>query len=132
MLYGFSSIKKVNYYCVRNLPGSDIIYSISSIITNTNTDIVSDSSLKLLCDDKNVKIDNTVITIPSSYAKSNKSIKLTAYHSAVDTKFDFTIKPNVKWNLIFEDNFDSAEINTDVWNIWDQSVTGATRTQKTI
>lgn len=120
MLYGFSSIKKVNYYCVRNLPGSDIIYSVSSIITNTNTDIVSDTSLKLLCDDKNVKIDNTVITIPSSYAKSNKSIKLTAYHSAVDTKFDFTIKPDVKWNLIFEDNFDSAEINTDVWNIWDQ------------
>ena len=50
MLYGFSSIKSVNYYCLRNLSGSDILYSVSSIITNKNTDIASDTSVTISCD----------------------------------------------------------------------------------
>ena len=120
MLYGFSSIKSVNYYCLRNITGSDILYSVSSIITNKDTDIANDTSLTISCDDKNVKIDGTVISIPESYAKNNKSVKFTARHSGVGAKYDFTIKPNVKWNLIFEDNFDGTTINTDVWNIWDE------------
>ncbi len=120
MLYGFSSIKDVNYYCLKNIPGSDIVYSVSSVITNKDTDVVTDTSLKLLCEDKNVKIDGTVITIPASYAKNNKSVKLTADHSGVGTKYDFTIKPDAKWNLIFEDNFDGTTLN-DVWNVWDEA-----------
>ena len=120
MLYGFSSIKSVNYYCLRNLSGSDILYSVSSIITNKNTDIASDTSVTISCDDKNVKIDGTIISMPSSYAKNNKSVKFTAHHSGVGAKYNFTITPNAKWNLIFEDNFDGTTINTDVWNIWDE------------
>ena len=41
MLYGFKNIKRVDYNCVRNLEGSDTIYSVSAIITNKDTDIVS-------------------------------------------------------------------------------------------
>ncbi len=120
MLYGFKSIKNVNYYCVKNIPENDIIYSISNIITNKDTDIVTDTSISILCEDKNVKIDNTLITIPADYSKKNKSVKLTVYHSGVGAKYDFTIKPDVKWNLVFEDNFDGTELNTDVWNVWDE------------
>ncbi len=120
MLYGFKSIKKVNYYCARNIPGSDTVYSVSSIITNKDTDIVSDTSTTILCDDKNVKIDDRIITIPASYTKNNKSVKLTAYHSGAGVKLDFTIKPASSWNKVFEDNFDGTKLNTDVWNVWDE------------
>lgn len=120
MLYGFSSIKNVSYYCAKNLPNSDIIYSISSIITNKDTDIVTDTSVTISCNDKNVKVDGTTVTIPASYAKSGKLVKFTARHSGVGAKYDFTIKPDAKWDLVFEDNFDGTTLNTDVWNVWDE------------
>ena len=120
MFYGFKSIKKVDYHCVKNIPGYDTIYSVSAIITNKDTDISTDTGISILCDDKNVKIDNTTITVPASYTENNKSVKFTVRHSGVGAKYDFTIKPASSWNLIFEDDFDSAELNTDVWNIWDK------------
>ena len=120
MLYGFKSIKRVDYNCVRNLEGSDTIYSVSAIITNKDTDIVSDTSVSITCADKNVKIDGAVITIPSSYTKNKKSVKFTVAHSGVGTKYDFTINPVDSWNLIFEDTFDGPTVNTDVWNVWDE------------
>lgn len=120
MLYGFKSIKRVDYNCVRNLEGSDTIYSVSAIITNKDTDIVTDTSVSISCADKNVKIDGTVVTVPASYTKNKKSVKCTVEHTGVGTKYDFTIKPVGGWNLIFEDNFDGPTVNTDVWNIWDE------------
>ena len=124
MLYGFSSIKKVDYNCVKNLEGSDTIYSVCAIITNNDTDISTDTSMSISCSDKNVKIDGTLITIPASYTKNKKSVKFTVSHSGVGTKYDFTIKPTDSWNLVFEDDFDGNELNTEVWGeIWDTSLT---------
>lgn len=120
MLYGFKSIKRVDYNCIRNLEGSDTMYSVSAIITNKDTDIVTDTSVLISCADKNVKIDGTVITVPASYTKNKKSVKCTVEHSGVGTKYDFTIKPVGSWNLIFEDTFDGPTVNTDVWNVWDE------------
>ncbi len=124
MLYGFKSIKRVDYNCVKNLKGSDTIYSVYAIITNADTDIVTNTSVSISSSDKNVKIDSTTITIPASYTKKKKSVKFTVEHSAVGAKYDFTIKPASSWNVIFEDNFDGTELNTDVWGeIWDTSLT---------
>ena len=120
MLYGFKSIKRVDYNCVRNLEGSDTIYSVSAIITNKDTDIVTDTSVSISCADKNVKIDGTVITVPASYTKNKKSVKCTVEHTGVGTKYDFTIKPVGSWNLIFEDTFDGPTVNTNAWNVWDE------------
>lgn len=119
MLYGFNSIEKVDYYCVKNLPNSDAIYAITEIITDTGTNIC-DSTSEILCDDKNIKIDQKIITVPYSYLKKHKSVKLTAYHSGMDVKLDFTIKFEDKWDLIFEDDFEGTTIDLNKWNIWDE------------
>lgn len=120
MLYGFSSIKKVNYYCIKNLPNSDTIYTVTDIITDADTNIC-DVTTQILCDDKNIIIDQKNITVPSSYLKKHKSVKLTAYHAGTEAKYDFDLKFEDKWDVIFEDNFDGNTINTDVWNIWDSA-----------
>ena len=119
MLYGFNSIEKVNYYCVKSLPNSDAIYAITEIITDTGTNIC-DSTSEILCDDKNIKIDQKIITVPYSYLKKHKSVKLTAYHSGMDVKLDFTIKFEDKWDLVFEDDFEGTTIDLNKWNVWDE------------
>ena len=124
MLYGFKSIKRVDYNCVKNLEGSDTIYSIYAIITDHDEDILTDPGISITTADENVKIDGSTITIPASYTESGKSVKFTVEHSQVDVKYDFNIEPASSWNLVFEDNFDGTELNTDVWGeIWDTSLT---------
>lgn len=59
--------------------------------------------------------------MPYDYIKKHDSVKLTAYHSGTEAKYDFTIKFEDEWNVIFEDNFDGNTINTDIWNIWDSA-----------
>lgn len=120
MLYGFKEIKKVKYYCVKNFDSSDAIYLISNIITDSDTDIC-DSSTVILCDNENIKIENKLVTVPRSFIKKHKSVKLTVYHSGLDINYDFKLKFEDDWDLLFEDNFEGTEINTDIWNIWDMA-----------
>ena len=115
MLYGFSSIEKVNYYCVRNLPESDAIYAITDIITDAGTDIC-DSTSEILCDDKNIIVNQKTITVPRAYLKKHNSVTLSAYHSGTEAKYDFTINFEDEWNLLFEDQFNGTEINTEYWD----------------
>lgn len=120
MLYGFSSIEKVDYYCAKNLPESDAIFIVTDIITDADTNIC-DSTTQILCDDKSIKIEQKIITVPYSYIKKHKSVKLTAYHSGTEAKYDFDLEFENEWDVIFEDNFDGSTINTDIWNIWDSA-----------
>lgn len=115
--YGFSSIKKVNYYCAKNTSEGDVVYAIADIITNTDIDI-ADFTTQIICDNNNIKIDDKIVYIPRNYYESNNSLSLTAKHIS-GISYNFTIKFDESWNVIFEDNFDGTEINTDVWNIWD-------------
>ena len=128
-IYDFRSIKRVDYNCIQNLEGYDTIYSVCAIITEIDTNIITDTGVSISSSDENVKIDGTLITIPASYTKKKKSVKFTVEHSIVGAKYEFTIKPaRSNWNLIFEDNFDGAELNTDVWGeIWDTSLTAEQR-----
>ncbi len=116
--YNFSSIKEVEYYCVKNFTESDTIYSVSSIITDSDTDICNFTT-KILCEDENVKIEDKIITVPYKYTKTKKAVKLTAYHLLTDISYDFTIKPEKSWDLIFEDNFEGTQIDETKWNLWD-------------
>lgn len=117
--FGFSSIKKVEYYCIKNIPQSDALYAVATIITNNGEDIC-DFTSEIICKDKNVTVNDKIITIPQSYLKSKDSILLTARHVASGISYDFTLKFEKPWNVIFEDNFDGTELNTDVWEVWDE------------
>lgn len=117
-LYGFKRIEKVNTYCIKNVPDSDVIYAISGVVTDTSENM--DLELILSCDNKDIKINGKTITVPYEYTKKNKSIKLTATHEPTELSFDFTVNFEKEWKLTFEDNFDGTELNTDVWNVWDE------------
>ena len=117
MLYGFSKIEKVNYYCAKNTPKSDSIYVVSSVVTDTSEK--SDIPLLITCKNKDVTINGNVITVPYKYTKWHKSLKLNALHESTGLSFDFKIEFEDDWNIVFEDNFDGTELNTDVWNVWD-------------
>ena len=116
--YGFSEIKKVNYYCAKNTPKSDSIYVVSSVTTDKEEKKSID--LKLICSNEDIKINGKSITIPYEYTKKHKSVKLNALHEPTGISCDFTLKFEDKWELTFEDNFDGTELNTDVWNVWDE------------
>lgn len=118
--YGFSSIKKVEYYCIKNIPQSDALYAVASIITN-NDDDICDFTCEIISEDKNITIEDKIITIPQSYLKSKKSIPLTARHISSGISYDFTLKFEKDWNLLFEDSFEGTELNTDIWNVWDSN-----------
>lgn len=118
MLYGFSKIEKINYYCVKNTPKSDSIYAISSVVTDSPD--TYDIPLKITCKNDDIIINDKVITVPYKYTKWHKSLKLNALHEATGISFDFTIELEDKWNLVFEDDFNGTELNTDVWNVWDE------------
>ena len=60
--YGFSSIKDVKYYCVKNVPESDAIYTITQIINNHDNN-VCDYTFDVLCENKDVKIDDNLVLI---------------------------------------------------------------------
>lgn len=117
--YGFSSIKDVKYYCVKNVPESDAIYTITQIINNHDNN-VCDYTFDVLCENKDVKIDDKTITIPYSYLQKNNSIELTVIHYLSNITYNFTLKLENEWTLLFEDNFDGTELNTEVWNVWDE------------
>lgn len=117
MLYGFKKLVGINYYCVKNTPKSDSIYAISSVITDSPE--ASNIPLKITCENEDIIIDGNVITVPYKYAKWHKSVKLNALHEATGASVDFTIKLEKKWELVFEDDFEGTELNTDVWNVWD-------------
>lgn len=117
MLYGFSYIEKIETYCVKNTPNENVVYSISKIITDTGEK--NDLDIVLTCSNKDVVINGKTFSIPYEYTKKNKSIKLTAVHEATNVNFDFTVKFEGKWDLIFSDDFDGTEIDTTKWNIWD-------------
>ena len=110
----FDTIDTVNYFCVKNIPNSDIVYAITDIIANTNDDIAL--GCKLFCDDSNVKINNKTVTIPYSYKKQNKLVTVTVRYSLTGQSTKFTIKYQDDWQMIFEDEFNGDSIDFTKWN----------------
>ena len=119
-LYNFKSIKTIDYYCAKNLPDSDAIYAVSSIITDADTEIGNNYSTTLSCKEESIKIEYMTITIPRSYIKTHDSVTITARHNGSGVTRDFEIEFEDDWKLLFEDNFDGTTLNTDVWNVWDE------------
>ena len=115
--YGFSSLVSVEYKCLKDIPSGDAQYEITAIRTNKGSSISYMG--QLLCDDKEITIDNLIVTIPYEYRQKHNSVTLTAKHRQADVSCNFTINFD-KWELIFEDNFDGTELNTSVWNVWDE------------
>lgn len=115
--YGFSSIIDIKYKCLKDLPSGDAQYQLDTVITDTGTAL--DYMFDLSCKEKSITIDNLVVTIPFEYRQSHDSVTVTATHRFAKISGDFVIKFD-KWELVFEDDFDGTELNTDVWNVWDE------------
>ena len=115
-----AALKRLIITVQKNFPENDAIYIVTDIITDADTNIC-DATTQILCDDKSIKIEQKIITVPYSYIEKHKSVKLTAYHAGTEAKYDFDLNFEDKWDVIFEDNFDGTTINTDIWNIWDSA-----------
>lgn len=128
----FDTIDEVNYFCVKNIPNSDIVYAVTDIIANTNDDITL--GCQLLCNDSNVKIKSKTITIPYSYKQQGKAVTITAKYTFTGQSKDFTIKYYDDWKIVWEDQFNGDQLDLSKWdyrpdwlrnkgyvNYWDRS-----------
>lgn len=116
--YGFNTLKSVEYYCVKDIPYGDAEYEITAILTDTGSNIGYMGDIS--CKTKGVTVDGKKVTIPYDYKINNKSITLTATHRPSGVSIDFNITFDT-WEMIFEDEFNGTELNTDVWNVWDSA-----------
>lgn len=110
--YGFNSLKSVEFSCVKDIPTGDAEYDVEGVITDKGTNI--SYMAEIVCNASGVTIDGFNITVPYEYRKNNKSITLTARHRPSGVSVDFKITFH-KWNLIFEDEFNGTELNSEVW-----------------
>lgn len=130
--FNFNNIESVDYFCVKNIPNSDIIYAVTNITADTKQDILI--GCKLFCNDPLVKINNMVITIPFTYKQQQKPVTITAKYSFTGQSYDFKIKYQDSWDLVFEDEFNGTQIDLTKWeyrpdhfrdkgyiNYWDKS-----------
>ncbi len=128
----FDNIESVEYFCIKNISKSDIIYAVTDIIANTKEEI--SIGCRLFCDDTNIKINNKTITIPYSYKEQNTPVTITARYSITGQSYDFKIEYEDDWPMIFEDEFDGDELDSAKWdyrpdwlrdkgyvNYWDKS-----------
>lgn len=115
--YGFTRITNITYKCLKDVPGGDAQYQLDTVTTDTGTAL--DYMFNLSCKDKSIKIDNLVVTIPFEYRQKHDSVTITATHRFAKISGDFVIEFD-KWDLVFEDKFDGTELNTNVWNVWDE------------
>ncbi len=111
--FTFKSIKDVGYFCAKNLPQGNAVYIVTDVITDDNKEI--SIGCQIYSYDNSIKIDGKTITIPYEYKRKNKSVTLYAKHSITGIKSDFTITFGKEWELIFEDQFEGTELDTNVW-----------------
>ncbi len=115
--YGFNRLVDVKYECIKEIPGGDAQYEIKTVTTDTGYAFIY--AIFLSCDDKSIIIKDRTVTIPFEYRQKHDSITLTATHNLAKVSCEFTINFD-KWDLVFEDDFNGTELNTDVWNVWDE------------
>lgn len=111
--YGFSTLKSVEYSCVKDIPTGDAEYKIESVMTDKGSSI--SYMAEIVSNVSGVTVDGFNITVPYEYRKNNKSVTLTARHKPTGVSIDFTITFDT-WELIFEDEFNGTEINTEYWD----------------
>ncbi len=115
--YGFTRLEEVRYECIKEIPGGDAQYEVKTVTTDTGYAFIY--AINLSCDDKSITIKDRTVSIPFEYRQKHDSITLTATHNLAKISTEFTITFD-KWELVFEDDFNGTELNTDVWNVWDE------------
>ena len=115
--YGFTKLTNVEYECLKDVPGGDAQYEVTYVKTDTSNAFIY--AIMLSCDDKSITIKDRTVTIPFEYRQKHDSVTITATHSLAKVSIDFTITFD-KWDLIFQDEFNGTELNTEVWDVWDQ------------
>lgn len=115
--YGFSTLKTMDVKCIKDIPYGDAEYEITAVRTNKDTNI--GYMCDITCNQSEIKITDKSIFVPYEFKQKNNDITLTATHRPTGIKCNVKITFD-KWNLVFEDNFDGTELNTEIWNIWDE------------
>ncbi len=130
----FTSIEKVKFHCVRDIPTGMAEYKVCEVITDTGVNVCDES--EFFSNEKTVpwRQDNRII-IPYVYKRDNDSITITARHIPTQITKDFVITFD-KWELAFEDHFDGTQLNPAIWehcppflrakgyaNYWDSNMT---------
>ena len=115
--HGFNRLTQVEYECLKDIPAGDAQFEITTVRTDKGYALIY--MIDLTCKEKTIIIDDRKVTIPYEYRKNHDSLTVTATHRTAGVSLDFEIKFD-QWELVFEDNFDGTELNTDVWNVWDE------------
>ncbi len=105
-----AAIKNVFFCCDIDIPMSDAVYKVKSVIDSNASDITD--SVKIICDVDCIKVIDKIITVPYSYRKENDFATLTAVYG--EEKHNFTITFS-KWKVVFEDNFDGDSLDMTKW-----------------
>lgn len=107
------NFKSVEYYFIKNIPQSDIILTVTDIVTDDDT--VFDRGFSLSCDDNNVKIDDRTITVPYQYKEQQKPLILKIRFFETRQTFNYQIKFDENWEKVFGDEFDGTQLDLNVW-----------------
>lgn len=113
---GFTRLEEVRYDCIKEIPGGDAQYEVKTVTTDTGYAFIY--AIYLSCDDESIIIKDRTVTIPFEYRQKHDSVTITATHNLAKISTDFTITFD-KWDLVFSDEFNGTELNTDVWNVWE-------------
>lgn len=110
----FDHIVSAEYFCIKNIPQSDIIYAVTEIIADTGDDI--SIGCMLYSSDPNIKINNKTVTIPYEYKQQQKAAVITIRYSLTGQSYDLIPEYEEDWNMIFEDEFEGDELDYTKWN----------------
>lgn len=111
--YTFTSIEKVEYRCVRDIPTGIAEYKLTSVITNEGVDVVAESEFFTEIKEIPWREDDRLI-IPYPYKSTHDSVTAIVRHKPTRITKEFTIEFD-KWDLVFEDHFDGTELNKNNW-----------------
>lgn len=116
--YGFNSLDAIEIKCLQDSPCGDVEYEVIAVKTNKNKNV--DYMCDISCNSSEITITDKKVSVPYDFKKKNDSVTITATHRPSGLKCNLKITFD-KWKLIFEDEFNGTELNTDIWNIWDSA-----------
>ena len=110
----FDHIESVEYFCVKNIPQSDMVYAVTEIIADTSEDI--SIGCMLYSSDPNIKINKKTVTVPYEYKQQQKPAIITVRYSLTGQSYDLLLEYEEDWPMIFEDEFEGDTMDTTKWD----------------
>ena len=110
----FDHIVSAEYFCIKNIPQSDVVYAVTEIFADTGEDI--SIGCMLYSSDPNIKINKKTVTIPYEYKQQQKPAIITIKYSLTGQSYDLLLEYEEDWPMIFEDEFEGDVMDTTKWD----------------